>query len=123
MTKLKRRALIGDREAQRQCTEKGIVLPCPRCGKAGASTKYVMGDFWYECPNCHSASGFHSSASVALYDWNTRPAPPVGSCKECQHLDEGGKYPVCLHTGLRIRSKNDFCSRFEPKGEEEDADD
>lgn len=27
-----RRALLGDQEAQAQCTEKGIALPCPHCG-------------------------------------------------------------------------------------------
>ena len=32
MTELERRALLGDKEAQKECTEKGIVLPCPFCG-------------------------------------------------------------------------------------------
>ena len=32
MTVLERRALLGDAKAQRECTEKGIVLPCPFCG-------------------------------------------------------------------------------------------
>lgn len=32
MTDLERRALLGDAEAQRECTEKGIVLACWRCG-------------------------------------------------------------------------------------------
>ena len=32
MTELERRALLGDAEAQRECTEKGIVLPCPFAG-------------------------------------------------------------------------------------------
>lgn len=31
MTDLERRALLGDAEAQRECTEKGIVLACPHC--------------------------------------------------------------------------------------------
>lgn len=35
MTTLERRALLGDAEAQRQCTEKGIMLPCPFCGWKG----------------------------------------------------------------------------------------
>lgn len=26
------RALLGDEQAQQECTEKGIVLPCPFCG-------------------------------------------------------------------------------------------
>ena len=32
MTDLERRALLGDRQAQEECTEKGIMLPCPFCG-------------------------------------------------------------------------------------------
>ena len=32
MDGLIRRALIGGREAQKECTEKGIALPCPFCG-------------------------------------------------------------------------------------------
>ena len=32
MTDLERHALLGDKEAQKECTEKGIVLPCPFCG-------------------------------------------------------------------------------------------
>ena len=34
MTELERRALLGDQEAQKECTEQGIVLPCPFCGEA-----------------------------------------------------------------------------------------
>lgn len=32
MTELERRALLGDRQAQEECTRLGIVLPCPFCG-------------------------------------------------------------------------------------------
>ena len=28
-----RRALMGEKQAQEECTAKGIVLPCPFCGK------------------------------------------------------------------------------------------
>lgn len=31
MTELERWALLGDAEAQCECTEKGIVLLCPKC--------------------------------------------------------------------------------------------
>ena len=41
MTDLERRALLGDTEAQRECTEKGIVLPCWRCGGDAAEHKFV----------------------------------------------------------------------------------
>lgn len=40
MTDLERRALLGDAEAQRECTEKGIVLACAHCsGNAKVSFK------------------------------------------------------------------------------------
>lgn len=32
MTELERWAMLGDKDAQLECTEKGIVLPCPVCG-------------------------------------------------------------------------------------------
>lgn len=33
------RALLGDEQAQQECTEKGIVLPCPFCkGEAYTET-------------------------------------------------------------------------------------
>ena len=110
MTDLERRALMGDKQAQEECTRQGIVLACPRCGKGGASTKYVMGDYWYECPHCHSASGFHSSAEVALADWNTRPAPPVGHCVECEHW-----YKSHCSSGPFATEETDadfYCSNF-----------
>lgn len=116
MTELERKALLGDPEAQKQCTEQGIILPCPRCAKYGASTKYVMGDYWYECPHCHSASGFHSSEEVALSDWNTRAALPIGKCKDCQYTCPGSddSYIVCVVHGHAVKDDG-WCSEFEPK--------
>lgn len=35
MTDLERRALMGDKKAQEECTEKGIMLPCPHCSGNG----------------------------------------------------------------------------------------
>lgn len=121
MTELERRALLGDRKAQEECTRRGIVLVCPRCEKGGASTKYVMGDYWYECPHCHSASGFHSSAEVALADWNTRPAPPVGRCGECGNACDVRDNLLRCDIFNRDMMPDDFCSQFEPKGGEENA--
>lgn len=119
MNNLERRALLGDPQAQEECTRRGIVLGCPRCGKGGASTKYVMGDYWYECPHCHSASGFHSSAEVALADWNTRPAPPIGRCGECAYWDKhtgecetAADIEVAYH---KYTESDFFCGDFEPK--------
>ena len=119
MSELERRALMGDREAQEECTRQGIVLTCPRCGKSGAKTQYVMGDFWYECPNCHSASGFHSSSNVTLSDWNTRPAPPIGRCGECANACDVGDNLVRCDIFDVDMMPDDFCSHFKPKQQEE----
>lgn len=113
MTNLERRALLGDRQAQEECTRRGIILRCPRCGKNAASEKYCMGDFWYECEDCHTSSGFHSSTKMALEDWNTRPAPPIGRCGECAKLGKGGLgYGWC---GNKTKRFDSFCSDFKPK--------
>lgn len=43
-----RRALMGDKQAQEECAEKGIVLPCPLCGNEnniisnGRSTRIIL---------------------------------------------------------------------------------
>lgn len=53
-------------------------------------------------------------------------APPVGRCGECKYyklvITRSGSPKKCQHplSGLyRILSENDFCSYFEPKGDEE----
>ena len=33
MTELERRALMGDKQAQEECTQEGILLPCHVCGE------------------------------------------------------------------------------------------
>ena len=87
MTDLERRALLGDAEAQRECTEKGIVLPCPCCGgKAVLRFSFSKHGESYNirCKNeCVVTCGhFKDPADVwrttsrdeALTTWNTRPA-------------------------------------------------
>ena len=32
-----RRAIMGDKKAQKECTAKGIMLPCPFCGGKATS--------------------------------------------------------------------------------------
>lgn len=118
MTELERKALLGDQEAQRECTEKGIVLPCSRCGKQGATVKYSNGDYWYQCPYCHSSTGSLSNPKLALAVWNTRPAPPIGRCVECSYREKATVnnkgFLICPASGMEI-TNYDFCSYFEPK--------
>lgn len=120
MDSLVRKALLGDREAQRECTEKGIVLPCPFCGGNKIKTPYVCGDHFIECSSCHSASNIVSSRKQALKLWNTRPAPPIGRCEDCKWYECGKEwYPYCNHPDGLANSvrATDFCCCFEPREE------
>lgn len=122
--KLIRRALLGDKQAQKECTEKGIVLPCPFCGGNKIKTPYVCGDHFIECSSCHSASNIVSSRKQALKLWNTRPAPSIGRCGECEfytvlrHCKVHSQEPDQYDSGTYVEMlPDDFCSYFEPREE------
>lgn len=133
MTDLERRALLGDRHAQEECTRKGIVLPCPFCGGKAvlrSSVSQYGGSYNIRCENrCVVTCGHFrdpaymwrtTSRDEALTTWNTRPAPPIGRCVECKfaNTEDGGLY--CELDDYQ-REECDFCSDFEPKAGEEDA--
>lgn len=86
MTGLERKALLGDRWAQKKCTERGIALPCPCCkGKAvfGSDSDYDCYLFWgtLYCENCGlringDPTAYEENTIVTkemLAKWNTRP--------------------------------------------------
>lgn len=56
-----------------------------------------------------------------LSDWNTRPAPPIGRCKDCEFWCNLGtiKGQMCDRADndydITEMNENDFCSRFEPR--------
>lgn len=128
-----RRALLGDQEAQKECTEKGIVLSCPFCGASGDDVNLDynsdISQFWIHCWKCHAdgpLANYNANDAFAL--WNTRPAPPVGRCGECKHayinfFSASSGTALCrLWTnkteGIQmVMQQNDFCSYFEPKEE------
>lgn len=124
MTDLERRALLGDRQAQEECTRNEIVLPCPCCGGREIETKHACEDYWCECVKCGTAGGLHCRKSVAIAKWNTRQAPPIGRCVECakRKTSECEMYFSCncgeQHTW---ETDNDFCSGFAPEDGEENA--
>lgn len=114
-----RRALLGDKEAQQECTDRGIVLQCPFCGM----TPRFMA--WYgtcsiSCSNyqCAVAVTNHcfADAKEAVKHWNARPAPPIGRCEECAAYGVF-KDNQCVNTGY-YRTRQDFCSDFERREEE-----
>lgn len=115
-----RRALLGSREAQQEGTEKGIVLPCPFCG----SDSKVFADidlFGARCVDStcigHDMRAEYYLRYKAIENWNTRPAPPVGRCRDCfQYHSEGPGVGYCSLDD-QGREETNFCSEFEPKEE------
>lgn len=121
MKELERRALLGDKQAQEECTEKGIVLPCWRCGE-GAEVKQVsnVGRPLYavSCKKhyCGAYGCAHRTENEAILYWNTRTAPPIGRCKDCKHKKNISSSVYC-DLDECARNENSFCSEFEPREE------
>ena len=110
-----RRALMGEKQAQEECTEKGIVLPCPFCGNENnIISNWGMFRVW--CPHCKAKSEDTLTTRDALKSWNARPAPPIGRCEECAAYGVF-KDNQCVNTGY-YRTRQDFCSDFERREEE-----
>lgn len=129
-----RRALLGDQDAQKECTEKGIVLPCQVCGAELEKNKVLISDGktdmyrWtnvYQHPkntNCVVDSIWFEANKLSL--WNTRPAPSVGKCKDCKfytvlgHCKVHSQEPDQYGSGAYVEMlPDDFCSYFEPREE------
>ena len=115
MTTLERRALLGDKRAQEECTRRGIILPCPFCGNKNTRiSNWGMLRCW--CPECLGKSEDSLRERDAVKHWNTRPAPPIGRCGECGNAGEWTDDEANCHTndGCFV-GPADFCSQFEPK--------
>ena len=110
MIELERRARLGDRQAQEECTRRRIVLRCPFCGRKDILTLHLNSNIYHNYQSdCVLGGRF-----VPLSDWNTRPAPPVGRCRECvAYVDS-----KCANTGY-YKPDTGFCNDFAPKEAEE----
>lgn len=134
MDSLVRKALLGDKKSQEECTEKGIALPCPICGGKATMQQDITGRESYHvvCSNvkdmCNLIAGLpmrSESEEDALKVWNTRPAPPIGRCGECKHCVGVGKNQALrctlnslgIELGLSFIISESFCSYFEPREE------
>lgn len=113
MTELERRALLGDKQAQEECTEKGILLPCPFCGGAAIIEYGDIMPFEYSvfCGDCGVMPSTSEDKQVAIRVWNTRPAPPVGRCVGCKYYKGLAECELITECG----GTNWFCGWFEPK--------
>lgn len=111
MTDLERRALMGDKEAQEECTEKGIVLPCPYC--AGTQIDAMIApEIWMQCKSCGGASRMANGKKTALQAWNTRTPPPIGRCGTCEWWGAVDGPMAC-----DITVADQYCSQYEPREE------
>ena len=80
-----RAALLGDHEAAKRLTEKGVLLGCPFCG--GEAFVSGQGDRkWVECDKCWIEGPTMKNSYEARLAWNTRA--PVLSAEEMEMLDE-----------------------------------
>lgn len=123
MTELERRALLGDRKAQEECTRRGILLPCPFCGnKHIRISNWGMWRCW--CPECFGKSEDSLRERDAVKHWNTRPAQPVGRCVECKKSPDIGTKTKSMRWCRRFRAEvkpDGYCDGFRQKGGEENA--
>lgn len=126
MTNLERRALLGDKRAQEEATRKGILLPCPFCGGSAEIEYSCLVPFEYSafCVDCGIMPPTSGNKQVAISVWNTRPAPPIGRCKDCANTTPGEDVLnhkdviVCTVYGHRVE-EDGLCREFEPKGEKD----
>ena len=127
-----RRAIMGDKKAQKECTAKGIMLPCPFCGGKATMQQDITGRESYHvvCSNvkdmCNLIAGlpmWSESEEDALKVWNTRPTPANWRCRECKCWRRNGSdWGSCSkwYTEDKVQAfmlEDDFCSSFEPREE------
>ena len=115
MTDFERRALLGDRQAQEECTRRGIVLACPFCGGSDGKTlfKFVHSDLY-----AHKRTGRCALDGMIIHnvaDWNRRPAPPIGRCGECKRGIPYKDEHIMCKGRWADKDYNGFCNDFEPK--------
>lgn len=145
MIDLERRALLGNRRAQEECTRLGILLRCPWCN--GTAKIIVcddegnchpddyendpwsgLGYFLYhsvtENPNCPIAHDEGSQCGCYIYDsrneaisaWNTLISPQIGRCKDCDSwLGEPEDEDAPCRDCDGVMEADNFCRNFEPR--------
>lgn len=120
-----RLAMLGDQEAQKECTEKGILIPCPWCkGEMQICHGDTYGYYKTKCIRCGAESPEKPSEWEAISRNNTRPAPPIGRCGECRfytalgHCKVHSQEPDQYGSGAYVEMlPDDYCSYFEPREE------
>ena len=84
MEQLIKRALLGDHEAAKRLTEKGVMVSCPFCGGDTVTTN-LLGTWWCRCMHCGVTGPLKADGPTARLAWNTRA--PILSAEEMEMLD------------------------------------
>ena len=80
------RTLLGDHEAAKRLTEKGVLVPCPFCGGVPIMRNLVGGLYSVKCYRCDAQiSGSFITKEYAISVWNTRA--PILSAEEMEMLE------------------------------------
>ena len=75
-----RAALLGDHEAAKRLTEKGVLLGCPWCGSEELrETNGPHTGYWVYCNRCTATGPNKHNAEEARLAWNTRAAVEMES--------------------------------------------
>lgn len=130
-----RRALLGSREAQQECTRQGIVLPCPICGEELRKRKIRKWTAAKDEPISRTVVEHKAKTGCPFDDlvfvkeldlaiWNTRPVPPIGRCGDCKfytvlgHCKAHSQEPDQYGSGAYVEMlPYNFCIYFEPREE------
>ena len=80
-------AMLGDHEAAKRLTEKGVLLPCPWCGGEAMVEYDTIEPFEYVvfCGDCGVMTTTSEDEQVARLAWNTRA--PILSSEEMEMLE------------------------------------
>ena len=79
-------ALLGSKEAAKRLTDAGVLLPCPKCGKAGVLHSIDNCKTIYAaCPVCGIMTRAYKRHEQARLAWNTRA--PILSSREMEMLE------------------------------------
>lgn len=67
-------ALLGDKAAQERLTDRGELLPCPKCKGIGTlHSVNGLKSIYASCYSCGMMTRGFATANEAIKNWNTRP--------------------------------------------------
>lgn len=79
-------AMIGNKDAAKRLTEKGVLIPCPMCkGEGALDSEFPMGAFWVLCTGCGLQTEAFETEAEARLAWNTRAQVP--NAEEMERLE------------------------------------